>query len=89
MSKTAWRSTGSGSRDIADELLDEAIERGSFDLLRDCVGLLPMLPIRVICDLLGLSQVDAGRFGHHQAVIHGVRRSSAAWPRSRPSRADR
>ncbi len=55
--------------DIADELLDEAIERGSFDLVRDCAGL---LPIRVICDLLGLSQVDADRLGCHQAVVPRV-----------------
>ncbi|TDD50930.1 cytochrome P450 [Saccharopolyspora elongata] len=54
--------------DIANELLDEAIARGSFDLVRDYASL---LPIRVICDLLGLSQVDADRLGHHGLVVSG------------------
>ncbi|WP_010696794.1 cytochrome p450-like enzyme [Saccharopolyspora spinosa] len=46
----------------------QRIERGSFDLVRDCASL---LPIRVICDLLGLSQVDADRLGHHGLVVSG------------------
>ncbi|GAA4619280.1 cytochrome P450 [Saccharopolyspora hordei] len=54
---------------IADELLDRASERGEFDLVRDFAG---PLPIRVICELLGLPPLDAQRLAHHGRVLAGA-----------------
>ncbi|RKT85985.1 hypothetical protein SAMN05421805_1011161 [Saccharopolyspora antimicrobica] len=51
---------------IADELLDGV--RGEFDLIRDFAG---PLPIRVICELLGLPPLDAERLAHHGRVLAG------------------
>ncbi|KAA5831058.1 cytochrome P450 [Saccharopolyspora hirsuta] len=54
---------------IADELLDRVAERGEFDLVRDFAG---PLPIRVICELLGLPPLDAERLAHHGRVLAGA-----------------
>jgi P450-derived glycosyltransferase activator len=50
----------------AHELIDEALARGTGDLVREIAS---PLPIRVIADLLGLPPVDAGRLAHHGAVL--------------------
>ncbi|WP_188985774.1 cytochrome P450 [Saccharopolyspora thermophila] len=55
--------------DVAHDLLDRAVERGEFDLVRDFAS---PLPIRVICELLGLPQLDAERLAHHGTVLGGA-----------------
>ncbi|GAA4855265.1 cytochrome P450 [Saccharopolyspora cebuensis] len=51
---------------IAHELLDAALARGGFDLIRDFAS---PLPIRVICSLLGLRGLDADRLAAHGTVL--------------------
>ena len=53
---------------IADELLDEALERGEFDVIRDFAS---PLPIRIIAELLDLPAVDTRRLAEHGAVLGG------------------
>ena len=53
---------------IADDLLDEALERGELDVIRDFAS---PLPIRVIAELLDLPAVDTGRLAEHGAVLGG------------------
>lgn len=55
--------------EVTHELLDQALQRGTFDLVRDFAT---PLPIRVIADLLGLPPVDAGRLAHHGAILGGT-----------------
>lgn len=52
--------------EIANELLDRAAERGEFDVVRDFAS---PLPIRVICELLGLPPLDSQRLAHHGSVL--------------------
>ncbi|TDD49214.1 cytochrome P450 [Saccharopolyspora elongata] len=54
---------------IAHDLLDRAAERSEFDVVRDFAG---PLPIRVICELLGLPPLDAQRLAHHGTVLAGA-----------------
>ncbi|MEV0085971.1 cytochrome P450 [Saccharopolyspora sp. NPDC050642] len=54
---------------IAHDLLDRAAERREFDVVRDFAG---PLPIRVICELLGLPPLDAQRLAHHGTVLAGA-----------------
>lgn len=53
----------------ADELLDQALARPEFDLIRDFAS---PLPIRVISELLGLPPVDTHRLARHGAVLGGA-----------------
>ncbi|GAA2782875.1 cytochrome P450 [Saccharopolyspora taberi] len=55
--------------EAAHELLDRALARGEFDLVRDFAT---PLPIRVICELIGLSGVDAGHLAEHGRVLAGA-----------------
>ncbi|MCI2419119.1 cytochrome P450 [Saccharopolyspora sp. K220] len=55
--------------EIAHELLDRAVERGEFDVIRDFAA---PLPIRVICELLKLPPLDAERLAHHGRVLAGA-----------------
>lgn len=52
--------------DAAHALLDQAMARGEFDLIKDFAG---PLPIKVICRLLDLPPVDEQRLAHHGAVL--------------------
>ncbi|MDA3624333.1 cytochrome P450 [Saccharopolyspora sp. WRP15-2] len=54
---------------ITDELLDRAVARGEFDVVRDFAG---PLPIRVICELLGLPPLDAERLARHGRILAGA-----------------
>ncbi len=47
------------TQQMVDELLDEILEAGEVDLLEDFAS---PLPVRVICDLLGVPAADWGRF---------------------------
>ena len=55
--------------ETAHDLLDRAVARGEFDLIRDFAT---PLPIRVICELLGLPDVDADRLAAHGKVLAGA-----------------
>ncbi|MDR7300657.1 cytochrome P450 [Haloactinomyces albus] len=73
---------------ITHELLDAAVERGSFDLIHD---LATPLPVRVISELLGLPAVGAEQLAHHGAVLGGSLdgiRSARQLHRMRRSAAD-
>ncbi|MEU4695408.1 cytochrome P450 [Actinoplanes sp. NPDC023714] len=52
-----------------DDLLDQALAKGTFDLVP---GFAAPLPIAVITDLLGVPDADADRFAAHGAVIGGA-----------------
>ena len=66
----AWRETIEG---LADELLDAAVERGEFDVLRD---LAYPLPATVIAEMLGADPADRDRFRHWSDEAS----PSRAWP---------
>jgi cytochrome P450 len=51
---------------MVDELLDEAYERGEIDVVRDFAY---PLPIRVICEMLGVPEDDRERFSEWSAVL--------------------
>ncbi len=51
---------------IAENLLDRAAQRGSFDLMTDFAA---PLPIMVITKMLGIPDVDVDRFAHIGAVV--------------------
>jgi cytochrome P450 len=51
---------------MVDELLDEAYERGDIDVVRDFAY---PLPIRVICEMLGIPEDDRERFSEWSAVL--------------------
>lgn len=53
-------------RELADGLLDEAAERGSLDVVAD---LAYPLPVRVICELLGVPYADRHRFLEWSALL--------------------
>lgn len=55
--------------ETADELLDRAVARGRFDVVRDFAA---QLPIRVICELLALPPLDTDRLAHHGRVLAGA-----------------
>jgi hypothetical protein len=55
--------------ELTHDLLDRAAERGEFDVVRDFAG---PLPIRVICELLGLPPLDAERLAQHGTVLAGA-----------------
>ncbi|QUH04426.1 cytochrome P450 [Saccharopolyspora erythraea] len=55
--------------DSAHELLDRALAKGEFDLIRDFAS---PLPIRVICELLGLPELGAERLAVHGAALSGA-----------------
>ncbi|MGD0311712.1 MAG: cytochrome P450 [Acidimicrobiales bacterium] len=59
-----------GTQRVVDELLDAAIEAGQVDLLE---AFAYPLPVRVICDLLGVPTADEDRFrGWSHALARGL-----------------
>lgn len=62
------------TEEVAHRLLDAALAKGEFDLVTDYAS---PLPITVISELLGLSDVDVHRFAHYGFVtgkaIDGIR----------------
>ncbi len=51
---------------LAHQLLDQALQRESFDLVGDLAA---PLPITVITDLLGIPDVDTARFARYGAIV--------------------
>ncbi|GAA2356416.1 cytochrome P450 [Saccharopolyspora halophila] len=60
---------GSRIDQIAEELLTEVAGRDEFDVVRDFAA---PLPIRVICELMGLPPLDAQRLAQHGRVLSGA-----------------
>lgn len=54
---------------VTHRLLDAAVARGEFDLIRDVAA---PLPIAVITDLLGIPDADADRFTRYGRVVGGA-----------------
>lgn len=54
---------------VTHELLDSAVQRGSFDLVRDVAT---PLPVRVISELFDLPAVGTDRLARHGAVLGGA-----------------
>lgn len=54
---------------VTHRLLDRALERGEFDLIRDVAA---PLPIAVITELLGIPDADAERFARYGRVVGGA-----------------
>ncbi|MFC7340732.1 cytochrome P450 [Saccharopolyspora griseoalba] len=55
--------------EVADELLAETAGRREFDVVRDFAT---PLPVRVICELMGLPPLDAQRLAHHGRILSGA-----------------
>lgn len=51
---------------MVDELIDGALERGEIDVVRDFAY---PLPIRVICEMLGIPEADRDRFSEWSQVL--------------------
>lgn len=54
---------------VTGELIDAALARGEFDLMRDIAA---PLPIAVITELLGIPDADVDRFTHFGRVVGGA-----------------
>lgn len=57
------------AEEVAARLLDEALRRPGFDLIADYAS---PLPITIVCDLLGIGDVDVTRFAHYGRVTAGA-----------------
>ena len=55
--------------ELADELLAEASGQDVFDVVRDFAT---PLPVRVICELMGLPTLDAERLARHGRILSGA-----------------
>ena len=60
------RAYGDRVRTLAHRLVDQALQRESFDLVGDIAA---PLPITVITDLLGIPDVDTARFARYGAIV--------------------